>query len=76
MGIVNNAAVPIINPKIPNGSAAPFEDIQSPTKNVHAKLMIARKQVIMTKQSPEMALYESMICAELVLTQPARVNTN
>lgn len=56
MGIVNKAATPIIKPKMPKGSAAPLLSIHSPTKNVHAKLMMARKHVIITKQSPDTAL--------------------
>lgn len=58
-GMISKAKMPISMPKMPNGSAAPSFSTHVPTKNVHEKLTIERRQTTMTKQSPDTALYES-----------------
>jgi hypothetical protein len=47
-------------PNIPNGSIGPDDCTHSATKNVQAKDMMPLKNTIITKQSPDTALYESM----------------
>lgn len=47
-------------PKMPNTSAGPRVATQSPTKNVHAKAMAARRIEITTKQSAATGPYASI----------------
>ena len=51
---------------MPNGSAGPDFSDQVATKKVHAKEMMARTTTAVTKQSPDIAVYDSNNCQKLV----------
>lgn len=68
-GTVSSANTPMRSVKIPNGNAAPAVVIHSLTKKVQANDTTERAMVVMTKQSAEIALYESISCCQEVSDQ-------